>query len=147
MLDETTSCSFPKYFTLEEAAGMIGEVRLMLKKAQEEIEPVKDELVLYKRLLNARQRSGKPPSKEQLELLHQKYEDLDHIVGQWIETFMDHGIVLRDVSRGLIDFPYQSKTSGEVYLLCWHLGDDGLFYFHGTGEGFVGRKPITLLPE
>jgi hypothetical protein len=30
----------------------------------------------------------------------------------------------------------------EVILLCWKLGEKGITHWHGTEEGFAGRKPI-----
>lgn len=53
------------------------------------------------------------------------------------------GVVLRDPSTGLVDFP--CEIDGEEAFLCWRLGEDGIGYWHGTDEGFGSRKP--LLPE
>jgi hypothetical protein len=27
-------------------------------------------------------------------------------------------------------------------LLCWHVGEDEIRFWHGLEEGFAGRKPI-----
>jgi len=29
-------------------------------------------------------------------------------------------------------------------LLCWHLGEDSVQYWHGVEEGFAGRKPLPF---
>lgn len=52
----------------------------------------------------------------------------------------DHGIVIRDIDRGLIDFP--AIRDGEEVYLCWHLGEDGITAWHGLDEGFAGRQPL-----
>jgi hypothetical protein len=31
---------------------------------------------------------------------------------------------------------------GDVVLLCWKLGENGITHYHSTSEGFAGRKPI-----
>src|SRR5271157_1904150 len=34
------------------------------------------------------------------------------------------------------------KAEGEILLLCWKLGEPAIAHWHGTDEGFAGRKPI-----
>jgi hypothetical protein len=50
------------------------------------------------------------------------------------------GVQVKDLDIGLLDFP--CKVSGEVLLLCWKLGETAITHWHGTSEGYTGRKPI-----
>jgi hypothetical protein len=50
------------------------------------------------------------------------------------------GVQVKDLDVGLLDFPCQ--VDGKVVLLCWKLGEEGITHWHGTEEGFAGRKPI-----
>jgi len=50
------------------------------------------------------------------------------------------GVQVKDLDIGLLDFP--CKVGGEILLLCWKLGEEGITHWHGTNEGFAGRKPI-----
>ena len=50
------------------------------------------------------------------------------------------GIVVRDPSSGLIDFP--SKREGKVVFLCWRVGEERIAYWHDPESGFAGRKPL-----
>jgi len=50
------------------------------------------------------------------------------------------GVQVKDLDIGLLDFP--CVVEGEVILLCWKLGEDGITHWHSTTEGFAGRKPI-----
>jgi len=50
------------------------------------------------------------------------------------------GVQVKDLDIGLLDFP--CKVDGQVVLLCWKLGEQGITYWHDTSEGFAGRKPI-----
>jgi len=52
----------------------------------------------------------------------------------------DLGIVVKDLDVGLIDFPtlYRGR---EVYL-CWRMDEADIDFWHGTQEGFAGRKLI-----
>jgi hypothetical protein len=54
------------------------------------------------------------------------------------------GVQVKDLDQGLIDFPAQHPESQETVLLCWHLGEDGVQYWHGVEEGFAGRKPLPF---
>lgn len=49
-------------------------------------------------------------------------------------------IVLRDIDRGLIDFP-AIRDGREVYL-CWEEGEDRVEYWHDIDAGFGGRQEI-----
>ena len=50
------------------------------------------------------------------------------------------GVQVKDLDLGLLDFP--CKVDGKIVLLCWKLGEEGITHWHGTEEGFAGRKPI-----
>jgi len=50
------------------------------------------------------------------------------------------GVQVKDLNIGLLDFPCQ--VEGRVVLLCWKLGEKSITHWHGTEEGFAGRKPI-----
>ncbi len=50
------------------------------------------------------------------------------------------GVQVKDLDIGLLDFP--CMVEGEIVLLCWKLGEKGITHYHGTNDGFAGRKPI-----
>ena len=50
------------------------------------------------------------------------------------------GVQVKDLDIGLLDFPCQVED--EVVLLCWKLGEPKIGFYHGTSDGFAGRKPI-----
>lgn len=50
------------------------------------------------------------------------------------------GVQVKDLDIGLLDFPCQ--VEGSIVLLCWKLGEKSITHWHGTEEGFAGRKPI-----
>ena len=57
-----------------------------------------------------------------------------------VERLEELGVVLKDLDLGLLDFP--SIRDGEEVLLCWHVGEDVVEFWHGPEEGYAGRKPI-----
>lgn len=54
--------------------------------------------------------------------------------------FQQREIQLKDLDRGLIDFP-AIIDSREVFL-CWEESEDHVEYWHDLDSGFVGRNPI-----
>jgi hypothetical protein len=50
------------------------------------------------------------------------------------------GVQVKDIEIGLLDFP--CVVEGTIILLCWKLGETSITHWHGTDEGFAGRKPI-----
>jgi hypothetical protein len=49
-------------------------------------------------------------------------------------------IVLRDLDRGLIDFP-ALRGDEEIYL-CWEEGEAEIGFWHEPEAGFAGRRPL-----
>ena len=50
------------------------------------------------------------------------------------------GVQVKDLDIGLLDFP--CEVDGRTVLLCWKLGETSITHWHGTEEGFAGRKPV-----
>ena len=50
-------------------------------------------------------------------------------------------IVVRDLERGLVDFP-ALRDGREVYL-CWLLDEPAVGHWHGVEAGFAGRRPLA----
>jgi hypothetical protein len=50
-------------------------------------------------------------------------------------------VVLRDLDRGLVDFP--SMREGQEVYLCWEEGEDEIGFWHDPDTGFAGRKPLA----
>jgi hypothetical protein len=50
------------------------------------------------------------------------------------------GVQVKDLDIGLLDFP--CEVDGRIVLLCWKTGEPAITHWHGTEEGFAGRKVI-----
>lgn len=50
------------------------------------------------------------------------------------------GVQVKDLDIGLLDFP--CEVDGEILLLCWKYGEQGISWYHSVEAGFAGRKPI-----
>lgn len=49
-------------------------------------------------------------------------------------------IVVRDLERGLVDFP--ALRDGEEVYLCWLVGEPAVTHWHGVESGFASRRPL-----
>lgn len=71
-------------------------------------------------------------------------EDVANEIGLLVADLEAAGVQVKDLDRGLVDFPARHPESGDLVLLCWHLGEDRVAYWHGLEEGFAGRKPLPF---
>jgi hypothetical protein len=50
-------------------------------------------------------------------------------------------IVVRDLDRGLVDFP--AVIDGREVYLCWLLDEPSVTHWHAIESGFAGRRPLA----
>jgi hypothetical protein len=63
-------------------------------------------------------------------------------IGKLIDRISRTGVLLKDLQRGLVDFPHVSE--GKQVFLCWELGEEEVKYWHEIEAGYVGRQPLYL---
>ncbi|HEY2353503.1 MAG TPA: DUF2203 domain-containing protein [Gaiellaceae bacterium] len=86
---------------------------------------------------------GIPPAQ-----LAEATADVDAVarrLAKLVDEISEHGAEVKDVDTGLIDFP--ALRNGETVLLCWQLGEDEIGFWHGTEDGFAGRRPLPFDEE
>ncbi len=124
---------FQKHFTLEEARSRIPEIRAQFARIHELYEQTErlraDFLTVQKRI----QQNGHAPKVSGFE---EHVEKLNALIKEVIDT----GIEIKDVVRGLIDFP--AWHNGNEVFLCFELSDMDILFWHKIEEGYVGRIPI-----
>jgi hypothetical protein len=59
---------------------------------------------------------------------------------QGLGALSEREVILRDLERGLIDFP--AVRDGEEVYLCWVDGEPEIAFWHGLDAGFAGRQPL-----
>ena len=132
----------PRTFTPEEANAALVELR-----------PIVERMVQHRRELTAAQ-------VQQAELvtriagnggdmvpsdLHEAADAIQQevtAISECAERINAVGAEVKSLEEGLLDFP--AKRGDEVVLLCWKLGEEEIHYWHRSGEGFAGRKPLPL---
>jgi hypothetical protein len=132
--------STPRYFTVEEANETLAELR-----------PLAEEMVERRRwLVEAQARraalgaqvgsNGGDLTPSDFAEADEQLEQAATELAERIERIQAAGVLVKDLDRGLLDFP--ARREGEEILLCWHVGEDEIRFWHGVDEGFAGRKPL-----
>lgn len=121
-----------RHFTLEEARAELGWARDRLAALRDARARLTD--LETRRALGdgAPTNGGGQPGK----VVGEAFVELQN----GIAAFDARGIVLRDLDRGLIDFP-AVRDGVEVYL-CWIDGEDDIGFWHDLDAGYAGRQPL-----
>ena len=121
-----------RHFTLEEANSEIDRVGPMLETLRDAKQRLLDDEARETLTEAATTNGGGEPGKQVGEAFLQ--------VRSILVELSEAGIVVRDVDRGLIDFP-ALRDNDEVYL-CWELGEDRVAWWHDLESGYGGRQPL-----
>lgn len=124
---------YAKHFTLDEARALLPALRRIFQeahRAQRELNR-RDES-LAKRLHQTGGDIGGAETAEMLRLLHRLNACIHQITGT--------GVVLKDLERGLVDFPHM--RDGHEVFLCWELDEDDVEFWHDLDAGYEGRERL-----
>jgi hypothetical protein len=81
---------------------------------------------------------------ERVRELQEQVADAAGEIAGFVAELESLGVQVKDLDRGLVDFPAHHPETEETVLLCWELGEAGVEHWHGLEEGFVGRKPLPF---
>src|ERR1035438_2951778 len=123
---------FHKHYTREEARALLPEVRLWLKR----IAQLHVELEQIEGRLNGLMAPGCDLGGD--------------LVNRWVKTlaaleealmeFQRREIQVKDVARGLIDFP--AVIGGKEVFLCWEQDEEDIEFWHELDAGYAGRERL-----
>lgn len=57
-----------------------------------------------------------------------------------LQRFKNREIQIKDIDRGLIDFP--AFIGGKEAFLCWEQGEEDIEFWHDLTSGYAGREPL-----
>jgi hypothetical protein len=120
------------HFTAEEANALLPRIEPMLLALREARDRLTDselhEVLSEASATNGGGRPGREVGEAFLE------------VRRLLSELQGIGLVLRDLDRGLVDFP--AMVDGREAYLCWELGEDEIGYWHDLESGYGGRRPL-----
>lgn len=121
-----------RHYTLEEANAALGWVEETIVRLRAAREGLGDEEAREALSEAGPQNGGGTPGRVVSEAFFELRSALVRL--------QDAEVVLRDLDRGLVDFP-ALRDGHEVYL-CWIEGEDAIGYWHDLEAGFAGREPL-----
>jgi hypothetical protein len=130
--DEGTELVHERHFTRAEASALLPRLTAMLDRLRE----AKDELTdqeAHEALADAAPTNGGGEDGRKVGIAFLEVRRL-------LETIERSGIVLRDIDRGLVDFP--ALLDGREVYMCWELGEEDVAYWHDMDAGYGGREPL-----
>jgi hypothetical protein len=130
--EEGTGLVYERHFTRAEANALLPQLTTLLSQLLE----AKDELTdaeAHEALSEAAPTNGGGEQGKQVGAAFLEVRRL-------LETIEQSGIVLRDIDRGLVDFP--AVMDGREVYLCWEFGEDDVGYWHDMEAGYGGREPL-----
>jgi hypothetical protein len=121
-----------RHYTLEQARASLPWVAGRLRALREARERLQDREARRTLVLGARGNGGGGTGKR----LGDAFAELR----TGMAAFEEREIVLRDLDRGLVDFP-ALREGREVYL-CWVDGEEDIRYWHELDAGYAGRQEL-----
>ena len=132
MSDEGIELVHERHFSRAEANALLPQLTELLSRLRD----AKDELTdaeAHEALAEAASTNGGGEEGRQVGVAFLEVRRL-------LETIERSGIVLRDIDRGLVDFP--AVIDGREAYLCWELGEDEVGFWHDMDGGYGGREPL-----
>ena len=123
---------FKKHYTREEANALLPEIRRWLQQLNQAQRGLDK---LEKRL------SGMTATGNDVggELVNQRVKTMADIKDVLAE-FQEREIVIKDIERGLIDFP--AIVGGKEVFLCWEQDEESVEFWHDLETGYAGREKL-----
>ena len=132
MSDRPAGHVHQRHFTLDEANALLPRLNPLLRQLRNSKDDLTDSET-HELLAESAPGNGGGEAGRQIGVAFLEVRRL-------LETVEEAGIVLRDIDRGLVDFPAVIDDR-EVYL-CWELGEDEVGFWHEISSGYRGRLPL-----
>ncbi len=124
---------FKKHYTRDQARALLPSVREWLLKLNE----LREESLKHERRLQGLMSPGSDLGGR----LVNDYIRSQVAQNAVITEFISRQILIKDLDRGLIDFP--AILGGKEVFLCWEKGEEDIEFWHDLDTGFAGRRPIV----
>jgi hypothetical protein len=131
----------PQYFTLSESEKLLPIVERALRDAifhKAEYQKASQELEEGSQRI--RMSGGSQVNRGEILSTRERRQNSALALKEALDQIEQTGALVKDLDTGLIDF--LTRYHEREVCLCWRLGEDRIRFWHGTDEGFRGRKPI-----
>jgi hypothetical protein len=123
---------FKKHYTREEARALLPQVRQWLKRIAE----LHADQEKFEGRLNGLMAPGCDLGGDLVNKWIKTLADLEEV----LREFQQHEIQVKDVARGLVDFP--AIIGGREVFLCWEQDEEDVEFWHELDAGYAGRERL-----
>lgn len=124
---------FDKHYTREEAQTLVPQLRELLGR----LNSLREDVARYEKRLGGLTEQGCDIGGETVNQWIRGLADMQQILAE----FQRRRIFIKDLSRGLVDFP--AIISGKEVFLCWEADEDVIEFWHDLETGFSGRERLS----
>jgi hypothetical protein len=125
-------CRFDKHYTRDEARALLPQVRQWLER----LHRLRQDLESFDKRLSGLIAPGNDVGGELVNRWIRTLADTQEILAE----FQRRRIILKDLSRGLVDFP--AIIGGREVFLCWEQEEDDIEFWHDLDAGYSGRERL-----
>jgi hypothetical protein len=123
---------FSRHYTRDEARRLLPEIREWLA----ELNRLRVEVDRYELRLSGLNTEGQDIGGETVN----KWIRALAAMQQILADFQERQIFIKDLSRGLIDFP--TLIGGKEVFLCWESDEEDIEFWHDLETGYGGREKL-----
>ncbi len=123
---------YKKHYTREEARALLPKLRTWLAELAE----LREKLETNDQRLSVIMAGGNDVGGD---LVNQKVKLLGRMK-EVLQEFEAREIVIKDLERGLVDFP--AIVGDREVFLCWEKDEEDVEYWHDIDSGYAGREPL-----
>ena len=123
---------FEKHYTRDEARALLPQIRKWLETLNRQ----REELHRYEKRLTGMTEQGNDVGGETVNRWIRSLADTQEVLAE----FQRRHIFIKDLSRGLIDFP--AIMGGKEIFLCWESDEEDIEFWHDLETGFGGRERL-----
>jgi len=123
---------FDKHYTRDEARELLPQIR----KSLAELNCLREDLQRYEKRLSGLTERGNDVGGETVNNWIRALASMQEILAD----FQRRQIFIKDLSRGLVDFP--AIIGGREVFLCWEQDEDDVEFWHDLETGFGGREKL-----
>ncbi len=123
---------FNKHYTREEARKLLPRILVWL----DQLALLRERLVRFEDPLTRIANEGADSGGDRVHGMVRALVNIKEALGE----FQSREIQIKDLDRGLIDFP--AFIGGKEVFLCWKKGEEDVTYWHDLDAGFAGREKL-----
>ena len=120
---------FDKHYTRDEARALLPQIR----QWSEQLNRLRKDLERFDKRLSGLAEQGNDIGGDTVNKWIRALADRQEILAE----FQCRRIMIKDVERGLIDFP--AIIGGREVFLCWEQDEEGIEFWHDLETGYGGR--------